>query len=561
MNFDQPSVGIQRERLIRQLKVVNKKTNTSILEKQPIYTSELENVWKLQKELQAAIKTIQSSRANIFEARHKFTASSLGILAAYRRRQRARLLLDNLVVISTFQRTDERLHQYLDEGDFPGAIKLLFEARDAAKTYSHFKAIQQLSTNLTETLELAEEQLDVALSKICVDFKADSYEKLQEAYALLGKTQTSMDQLQMHSASAVHNNAWNVVYGHVVLCQDDPELINETAKKLYVDLCCQLPGSSLLPCLVDLCRSLCNIMQSYQLIYDWHRLRSNDQNDFVLRKLANGFARIWQDVQTKIKVLISSNAQIKHLHIDTFLKIIDTIHLLIEVGHKFCSSNSDSLKQSLKDQCWTYFQNYHEQRLSELNMHLDNEGWQLCPVKSTFKISQLREFQLNSMSSPRKKDIQSCHHDFAAPFQNFLEESILEEDFLLQDDFESDEDDEQLNQASIDEESCHRRMTKSPFITSTSLMLLRLFGKYVHLLQMLEPISSQVFGCLTQLMDRYLMAVFKYFSQDLVRLFVDLQRNRKTEPRIYIYPASTKDQTLSSFVATFGFFFEEKKLK
>ena len=85
-------------------------------------------------------------------------------------------------MISTLQRTGERLHQCLDEGDFPGSIRLLFEAQVSAKTYSHFKAIQQLSVNLQDTLELAEEQLDVALSKVCVDFKESVYEKLQEAY-------------------------------------------------------------------------------------------------------------------------------------------------------------------------------------------------------------------------------------------------------------------------------------------------------------------------------------------------------------------------------------------
>ena len=64
-------------------------------------------------------------------------------------------------------------------GDFPGAIQLLFEAKDAAKTYSHFRAIQQLSHNLQDTLELAEEQLDVALSKVCIDFKESTYARLQ----------------------------------------------------------------------------------------------------------------------------------------------------------------------------------------------------------------------------------------------------------------------------------------------------------------------------------------------------------------------------------------------
>ena len=69
-------------------------------------------------------------------------------------------------------------------GDFPGAIQLLFEAKDAAKTYSHFRAIQQLSHNLQDTLELAEEQLDVALSKVCIDFKESAYARLQVLFNL-----------------------------------------------------------------------------------------------------------------------------------------------------------------------------------------------------------------------------------------------------------------------------------------------------------------------------------------------------------------------------------------
>ena len=65
---------------------------------------------------------------------------------------------------------------------------------------------------------------------------------------------------------------------------------------------------------------------------------------------------------------------VKGLSIDNFLKIIDTIHMLIEVGRKFCSSESDSLQQSLKEQCLSYFNSYHMERLEELKMHLDNEG-------------------------------------------------------------------------------------------------------------------------------------------------------------------------------------------
>jgi hypothetical protein len=40
---------------------------------------------------------------------------------------------------------------------------------------------------------------------------------LQEAYHLLGKTQTAMDQLLMHVTSAIHNTSWNLVHGHAAL--------------------------------------------------------------------------------------------------------------------------------------------------------------------------------------------------------------------------------------------------------------------------------------------------------------------------------------------------------
>ena len=49
----------------------------------------------------------------------------------------------------------------------------------------------ELSSKLQDTLEMIEEQLDVALSKICSGFDVVHYEKVQNAYRLLGKTQVS----------------------------------------------------------------------------------------------------------------------------------------------------------------------------------------------------------------------------------------------------------------------------------------------------------------------------------------------------------------------------------
>ena len=46
-------------------------------------------------------------------------------------------------------------------------------------------------------------------------------------------------------------------------------------------------------------------------------------------------------------------------------------------------------------------------------------------------------------------------------------------------------------------------------------MLLRLCGKYLHLMQMLEPISNNVFSAMTMLLDFYLINVYDIFTSTL----------------------------------------------
>ena len=107
---------------------------------------------------------------------------------------------------------------------------------------------------------------------------------------------------------------------------------------------------------------------------------------------------------------------------------------LIEVGHDFCGSPSNTLQESLKKQCWSYFQSYHLERLEEIKMHLENEGWALCPVKPTFKVPQLVEFRrLNRaapkrFSSPKKKDSSSAKSAMVSPFDQTVGANSDEEE-------------------------------------------------------------------------------------------------------------------------------------
>nr|KAG5709163.1 hypothetical protein BaRGS_028619 [Batillaria attramentaria] len=161
---------------------------------------------ELQRTLQAASVICVSGRRQLHHARESFTVASLGLLANYRKRQQLVALLKSLRTIKTL------------EEDYSGAIQLCLECQKAASTFRHYKCISELSSKLQDTLEMIEEQLDVALSKTCSGFDVAHYEKVQNAYRLLGKTQTAMDQLHMHFASAIHNTAFTIVLGYVELC-------------------------------------------------------------------------------------------------------------------------------------------------------------------------------------------------------------------------------------------------------------------------------------------------------------------------------------------------------
>lgn len=67
----------------------------------------------------------------------------------------------------------------------------------------------------------------------------------------------------------------------------------------------------------------------------------------------------------------------------------------MEVGEEFCGSKSEDLQESIRKQSFNYFKNYHASRLEELRIFLENESWEICPVKSKFDILQLQVETLN----------------------------------------------------------------------------------------------------------------------------------------------------------------------
>uniref|UniRef100_A0A671RII8 Syndetin-like n=2 Tax=Sinocyclocheilus anshuiensis TaxID=1608454 RepID=A0A671RII8_9TELE len=542
------------------------------------FREELERVTSLQTNLQLAAVICTNARRQLRSAKEGFTEASLGLLANQRRRQLLTGLLKSLRTIKTLQRTDVRLSEMLEEEDYPGAIQLCLECQKAASTFKHYNCISELNSKLQDTLEQIEEQLDVALSKTCKHFDVSHYTKVQLAYKLLGKTQTAMDQLHMHFTQAIHNTVFQVVLGYVELCAGNAD--TKFQKMQYKDLCTHITTDSYIPCLTDLCKALWEVMLSYHLTMQWHdehykedeatpgagNAEGSDEStvgrSYVKKKLEHGLTRIWQDVQLKVKAYLLGT-DVSNFKYDDFIVVLDVISRLIQVGEEFCGSKSEVLQESIKRQSVNYFKNYHRTRLEELRMFLENETWELCPVKYNFSIAQLHEFKF--MGQCRSPSVSpSRQPESTEPVELFLFEQYLQggnpfemqidnkeeetEDVLASNGYESDELEksvyqdydsdsdvpEELKQDYVDEQtgdapvkSVSRETLRSqkrsdynlnranaPILTNTTLNVIRLVGKYMQMMNILKPIAFDVIHCVSQLFDYYLYAVYTFFGRN-----------------------------------------------
>ncbi|XP_052801392.1 syndetin-like [Mya arenaria] len=569
---DLERVDDDRNRLRRQLQSVSKKVSELVLQNHPAYAAELQRVMELQKTLQLATIICKNGRSQLSEASHKFTMTSLQLLANVRKRQQLKGLLKSIRTIKTLQRTDLRLREMLVEEDFCGAIQLCLECQKAAALLKHYNCISELSSKLSDTLELIEEQLDFALSRTCSQFDETHYEKVQTAYGLLGKRQNALDQLHLHFTSAIHNTAFQVVLGYVELCNHGSTETNFN-KMQFSDLCKHVTIESFTPCLVGLCKALWSIMRSYHSIARWHEkhdhldtvsqdeaARSGEEMTamYIKQKLEHGRVRIWQDVQQKVRTYILA-VSLSEYKLEEFIQFLDIVNRMIDIGEYFCESKSEGLQDSLKQQSLNYFKNHHRAKMDELQMFLENEGWELCPVKSSFHVLNLVEFKFMRQSASSQKILanQNLAEQDNGQFESSRKRQYFEEfsgdstPFDIQTESEENEDvfagtgddgngeeefsdsdsdvPDELKHDFIDELTgeTHSRPGKRKFsrsrsfqkhvsiVTNTSLNVFRVIGRYIQMMRLLKPVAFDVMWSMAQLFDFYMYSVYLFYGSAL----------------------------------------------
>jgi hypothetical protein len=140
-----------------------------------------------------------------------------------------------LKVMFTLSKISQQIQKLLVEMDYTAAIQLLLQHQHTAQTYKQFKCVSDISLRLQDTLDMAEEQLDVGLEKCCTHFDAVLYSKLYHATLLLGK-QDVIDQLNLHMTSSLHHSSLILIKDYVE-CSDTDKIVIHYNKLQFQDLC------------------------------------------------------------------------------------------------------------------------------------------------------------------------------------------------------------------------------------------------------------------------------------------------------------------------------------
>ena len=281
-------------------------------------------------------------------------------------------------------------------------------------------------------------------------------------------------------------------------------------RRSVIEIRCLIESQEDFPRAIQMCKDIKILLNSYD--------KFNCVNDLSL-----GLNRLWYDMKQKLSLLIT-NHDFSRYRFDEFIQVLRDTDLIVRACDEFCeNSSSDDLVLGINNQASNFFNAYHNSSIDELKMFLENDLWEVLPVRNDFNLVQLKEFSLLRTDPNLANDVQDGRENGEDLFEPEYQGMSSNHHGLPLDriSLSSDSDlDSELNKDFVDEDEATSslRMTKNfgPVLTNSSLHVLRLTGRYIQMMNVLRPISYEILLKIYKLLDHYTTFVFKKFggSQD-----------------------------------------------
>jgi len=381
----------------------------------------------------------------------------------------------------------------------------------------------------------------------------------------------AFNEIQRLFFETINKNTLNIVTIHVVM--SDPEKNNqrlEMFKKMrFNELCLLVKEDYFRNCLLAIFDFLCDVMSTHYQMTQWHEsfesATDTDENKDFMNKIKEALIKmkktIWDDFQRRVSTLLSA-VKITSFKIDDFLKILDAVFQFIDIGEAFSDSDAFNLRGSMKQTSKTYFDGLHKSRLEDLLTMMENEMWQKCPVTKDFNIMHIKEFKVFSTStstvafsgrdskkatlldsikdgSPFRKGAEKNKEEQVQPVQTSIYSSLDDDD----DDMIADE----LSASRVEEykdikKSPAASQTETPLLTTTTINVVRFVTKYLQMMQILQPISYEIFQGVCEILEYYMYSIYNIFGrtdEDNANISVKLRGSLQRLHKHFIPPPPT----------------------
>ncbi|VDN92180.1 unnamed protein product [Brugia pahangi] len=379
----------EMDKLKQQLQVVSKRVSEVIMHDWPSYSSQLEDIAEIQKDLDSILLVMQNMRKKLAQAKLE-NQNGLEIIANYRNRIFLKKLLSSLEDIKTLYEVQFQIKDLVQEENFPAAINMCYEAQKATVTFNQFSCIKELSTKLHEALEEIEINLDNCLASITILFSVDRYSSIYTAYKLLGKVEECAMKVVGFTRATLESSARTVISDKILPIRTETK-IQELS---YEQLCEAVDMSQILDCVRELGFVICKVLFTYHSILLFHidedeRLEcahEKTENVGIVRKiLVDSLYSIFKTASVKFSTLLYCH-DLSLLKIDQFLDVIEMSNRFKQFGRTYFGNVCGEVTMSLEKQSHQYFKRFHYDRMDELRMFLENEAFALCPVPLQFTL-------------------------------------------------------------------------------------------------------------------------------------------------------------------------------
>ncbi|KRZ06862.1 Coiled-coil domain-containing protein [Trichinella zimbabwensis] len=533
--LDINEINADRRKIREQLSVVSKKISELILSYHPSYSAELVKVGELKASIEQLHSVCQTARKCIGEANQESTIHCLNVLNLYRKRQHLLNVFVFVDLMYSLLRTEKRVLEVADEGNFYLAIQLCQDALKAAKMYVGCKAVEDMCKNFQETTTIIEAKLINAGIKAAFAVDMQVYGQIIAVCELLGNTRSFLQHLITDFHYAIDNTSVEVLQRfQAVLSKESDE--NDDLRQLAKTV--RLHEYS--TCIKELLRLLWQIIYCYHNVVWWHEehstvqeLLNNDDNgeeNFLNKEIE----QLWMKATFKVATVIQ-HSNFRNLDFKDFVQVLQLTHRFSDFAEKYVKNAAVDLNEVVNEKSIAYFAALHPYCIEQLGLYVQTDAWEAVPVEHIFKWSSLPEFSAFSKvyesscsvaeeDCDKRKPTARMEPHTVNPFEHLNDDSnITKTDVGMHTSLHTDE----ANSANAVAEHtfstdhsevliCPSVDDMDPILSNSALMLLRYIGRYLQICCVNSSLSFTVTSALVELFNYYLITVCKIFLHPLM---------------------------------------------